>query len=443
MSKSKSKQQEALQFLDDLDNLAPPEAAGAPPPSSAQPGSTQPGSTEGEAEVFAFIDEITQKSSEPPRPSVHIDRPLSRAGTPTVRKSTERVKVGTPTPLLPGSVPLSRTESSSSRVSVGPSSRQDASPQAQEAQTPASAPLSSGGGWGWGSVWSTASTALQQARTVVDEQVKNLPKNEQARKWGEGVLEYAKNAQLDKLGQDFKRVGLSTLTDILNVVAPPISEHEVIQVWLSHDMQGYAGIESLVYRALSRIMEQVEGGDLVVNRGDEARTKDAVDGKRDLNAVEGYDAALKLSQANLEELIKRNVKPEQPPASTTQNPTTYSYVYLRVQPFSTTYALPQISSGTETPASSSSTTQSSLHFLISLSDPHHNLIHSTVTQSVPAKWLDVWDEYDWVEDLVVEAIRIGVEVVGQEYIGQRMGWDGKKEKQPAVEQEPAAEKAAS
>ena len=54
-------------------------------------------------------------------------------------------------------------------------------------------------------------------------------------------------------GQDFKRVGLSTLTDILNVVAPPISEHEVIQVWLSHDMQGYEGVESLTYRALTRV----------------------------------------------------------------------------------------------------------------------------------------------------------------------------------------------
>jgi len=54
-------------------------------------------------------------------------------------------------------------------------------------------------------------------------------------------------------GQDFKRVGLSTLSDILNVVAPPISEHEVIQVWLSHDMQGYDGIESLTYRSLTRV----------------------------------------------------------------------------------------------------------------------------------------------------------------------------------------------
>ena len=48
-------------------------------------------------------------------------------------------------------------------------------------------------------------------------------------------------------------MGLSTLTDILNVVAPPISEHEVIQVWLSHDMKGYDGVENLVYRGLARV----------------------------------------------------------------------------------------------------------------------------------------------------------------------------------------------
>ncbi|KAH9921983.1 maintenance of telomere capping protein 1 [Epithele typhae] len=418
---SKSKQQEALQFLDDLDSLAPPPAAGSGAAPAAPASGAGPGA-EGEAEVFAFIDEITQKSSEPPR--LH-DRPLSRAGTPTVRKSTERVKVGGGAPLLPGAVggvPRSRTDSGSSRVSVARAASAEPSPL-----EPARQGAAAGGGWGWGSVWSTASSALQQARTVVDEQVKNLPKNEQARKWGEGVLEYAKSAQLDKISQDFRRVGLSTLTDILNAVAPPISEHEVIKVWLSHDMQGYEGIEGLTYRALSRIMEQVEGGDLVVNRGDESRPKETNE-QRDMNAVEGYEAALKLAQANLEELVKRNAKPEDTPESSTQNPTTYSYVYLRVQPFTTTYSLPRLP-GTE---ASEATSQSTLQFLICLSDPDHKLIHSTVTQSVPEKWLELWDDYDWVEDLVVEAIRIGVEVIGQEYIGARMGWDGKKAAEPEV-----------
>ena len=195
--KPKSRQEEALQFLDDLDNMAPP-----PEASSAQPGSLSPAvpPPAGEAEVYAFIDEITQKSSEPPRTALsHIDRPLSRAGTPTLRKSTERVRVGAPTPLLPSSgsaSPIVRSESSSSRVSMSPA------PRTEARQEPGSAPpAGQAGGWGWGSVWSSASAALQQARSVVDEQVKNLPKNEQARKWGEGVLEYAKAAQLDKLGQ--------------------------------------------------------------------------------------------------------------------------------------------------------------------------------------------------------------------------------------------------
>lgn len=48
-----------------------------------------------------------------------------------------------------------------------------------------------------------------------------------------------------------------------------------------------------------------------------------------------------------------------------------------------------------------------------------------MTQAVPGDWLEIWDEYDWVEDLVVEALRVGIEVVGQEYIVARMGW-GKK-----------------
>lgn len=45
-------------------------------------------------------------------------------------------------------------------------------------------------------------------------------------------------------------------------------------------------------------MEQIEGGDLVVNRGNETKPKESEepDPKQDLNAVDDYDTALKLSQ---------------------------------------------------------------------------------------------------------------------------------------------------
>jgi hypothetical protein len=117
----------------------------------------------------------------------------------------------------------------------------------------------------------------------------------------------------------------------------------------------------------------------------------------------------------LEDTIKRNPQPPVAEASTAHNPTTYSYVYLRIQPFLSSYILQAEKS------------QQSLQFLLYLSDPSHQLLHSTVTQGIPGKWLDLWDTYPWVEDLAVEALRVGVEVLGQEYISGRMGWTPDKE----------------
>ncbi|KAF9270483.1 hypothetical protein L218DRAFT_889001 [Marasmius fiardii PR-910] len=410
MSRTKTKQEEALQLLDDLDSFTP-----KPDNSSHVKGDSSnsaPGTgNEGEAEVLAFIDEITQKSAEPTKPTVHIERPLSRAGTPTLRKSTERVKLGT----------SSLGASTAARAATPPVTSKSSSAIPAEA-----APLTGGGGgWGWGSVWNTASAALQQARSVVDEQVKNLPNNEQARKWGEGMMEYAKNAKIDKLSEDFKRVGLSTLTDILNVVAPPIAEHEVIQVWLSHDMKGYDGVESLVYRSMARVMEQVEGGDIVVSRGQPSQPKEeGSNAARDLNTVDGYEAAVKLAQANLDELIKAK-DAEHVQQSSAQSPTTFSYVFLHIQPFLTSYIIPAASETASDAQSSAPAVQSKqqhLQFLVYLSDPSHKLVHSTITQAAPGTWLAIWDDYDWVEDLVAESLRVGVEVVAQEYVVSRMGW---------------------
>jgi len=200
-TKSKSKQEEALQILDDLDLLSPDSRAPGVNSAAATPSpvTTNPGEA---AEVLAFLDEITQKSSEPTRPATSlVDRPLSRSGTPTLRKSTERVKVGGSS-LTGGSSSARGASPSTSSSNLAPIEKQQAAPEHERRP--------SGGGWGWGTVWSSASTALQQAKSVVDEQVKSLP-TQDTKKWSEGVLgyarnaqeraqEYAKNTQLDKLG---------------------------------------------------------------------------------------------------------------------------------------------------------------------------------------------------------------------------------------------------
>lgn len=58
---------------------------------------------------------------------------------------------------------------------------------------------------------------------------------------------------IEKLRRDITETGLKAMNDIMNAVAPPIAEHEVIQVNLSHDMLGYEGVETLVYRALAKV----------------------------------------------------------------------------------------------------------------------------------------------------------------------------------------------
>lgn len=87
------------------------------------------------------------------------------------------------------------------------------------------------------------SSIRQKCRSREDRRIRCAP----------SAFAHLKGFLTETLGQNLQRVGLSTLNDILNVVAPPISEHEVIQIWLSHDMQGYDGVESVVYKAFAKV----------------------------------------------------------------------------------------------------------------------------------------------------------------------------------------------
>jgi uncharacterized protein DUF2427 len=114
----------------------------------------------------------------------------------------------------------------------------------------------------------------------------------------------------------------------------------------------------------------------------------------------------------VDEIIKTNAPPDPERPSSIQNPTITSYVYLRIQPFTSAITTRELDS----------TESTQLQFILCLSDPEHKLSYMTVTQAIPEYWLNVWDQFDWVEDRVAEALQLGVEVIGQEYVVGRMGW---------------------
>ncbi|KAA1109628.1 hypothetical protein PGTUg99_028206 [Puccinia graminis f. sp. tritici] len=406
----------------------------------------QPASNSGDAQsVLDFIDEITQRSS-----------------TPTASITTKK---------LSSSRPVSRKPSTSS---LGPRSADGRLTEPEPATTATSplispaAPASSS--WGWGSVLkqatssvlSQAKSAAGQVQSVVSdpskssEIVKSFNSNlqnqlsgqsEAAKKWKEGVMGYVKASGIDQLGKDLQATGIKSLTDIMNMVAPPISKHEIIDVQLSYDMVGYDGIETLVYRSLSKVMEQVDGGELILNKGDEERPKPSESGEpeRDLQAVEGMMEGYKLALANLEQMIKRieakkaDVDPAKTEGSSERTepteepglPITHCPVYVRIQPILSRLPVFGSSVGPVSmgpgamiePAKGGVTVDQENHlfFLILLRDVKNSLDHATVTQATPAVWLDIpFEENEWVEDVLVDVIRRGVEIIGQQYVNGRI-----------------------
>lgn len=205
-------------------------------------------------------------------------------------------------------------------------------------------------------------------------------------------------------------------------------------------------------------MEQVEGGDLVVNKGhvDDSpsaaprqaapKAESAIEGEeedeRNLNTVEGFVEGYKLAEANLDALIKKHYKKPEEPSSTPSEktpshgrkessitiPVTICPVYMRIQPVLASMPFTASSSNPSAPSASdnSSTplkTSDDLHlfFILILRDPTNELVHKTLTQSMPSKWLDIpFEENEWVEDIMVDVIRRGVEIIGEEYIKGRM-----------------------
>lgn len=89
-------------------------------------------------------------------------------------------------------------------------------------------------------------------------------------------------------------------------------------------------------------------------------------------------------------------------------------VFLQLQPVLAPLPIPEpalLLDSTEQP----STPTQHLHFILTLHDTTHNLRFTTISQPVPGDWLDVdYDQSEWVEERLVDVIRIGVEIIAQD-----------------------------
>lgn len=177
----KTKAEEALDFLSNLDNLedtAPATGATADP--SAPTGSTPRASTDSARAKGGKTS--TDLSSSIVSESARAGTPAAPAEDEEAQKALAFLEAQIKTKRAPLSAPkpASRpaTPGSSSAPAVGPGAGHgEKPPQASESSAPPPAPASTsggGGGWGIGSLWSTATSAVQSAQKIADEQYKKV-----------------------------------------------------------------------------------------------------------------------------------------------------------------------------------------------------------------------------------------------------------------------------
>jgi len=109
----------------------------------------------------------------------------------------------------------------------------------------------------------------------------------------------------DNTGQDLYNNTSSALNNIINTVAPPISAHETLELWLSHPMTGYAGVEGVVYRAWLAILDQTESGELVIVW---SPPESATGTERGINQVEGFEKGWEIAAGEIKSTKGREEK---------------------------------------------------------------------------------------------------------------------------------------
>ncbi|PWY72365.1 hypothetical protein BO70DRAFT_381889 [Aspergillus heteromorphus CBS 117.55] len=389
----------------DVDDAADQQAKTTPKPTAAQ----------SEQDILAELDNLTAQ------------RPSSGPGTPRVSTNEARPTIKSPKPAATPPAGRSSEEKQAPRKS-GESTRaaftekadtQKAEPEKSAAQEAAAA--SSGGGW-WGGIFATASAAMKQAEAAVKE----IQQNEEAQKWAQQIQ--GNVGALKDFGGELRNMALPTFTNIIHTLAPPISSHERLQIHVTHDLSGYPSIDPLVYAVFSRVMAQVEGGDLlVIQRGQESAPKRSLDiggvqfsgpgwhdgpwwrtvtpgTSRSISAVRGTVEATKLARASAEayatEYFSAKGGVEEAARQATQNlsetnPVRSSDIFLAIQAISQTTSTELFQAGPTTdPATPAGVvdvpevTEDEVVFALYLHDPIHGIAFHALSQAIPQKWID-------------------------------------------------------
>lgn len=212
---------------------------------------------------------------------------------------------------------------------------------------------------------------------------------------------------------------MPTFANILHTLAPPISSHERLHIHTTHDLSGYPTLDPLIHAVFSRVMAQVEGGDLVVlHRGSDGPGRPrsasetpawrdgpwwrAASPPRDMGVVKGLVEGTKLCRASAEGFageyfaahggIEEARRLATEPLSE-ENPVRTSDLFLAVQAVGLTSDTSLFARGSaaekeeeEAAVGSPPGADEQVAFAVFILDPVHEIEFPALSQAFPARW---------------------------------------------------------
>ncbi|TGO30630.1 hypothetical protein BPAE_0004g00880 [Botrytis paeoniae] len=484
---------ELLEGIDEVKVKAPSSKGPSKSHKTKQP-------SQSEQDLLAELENLgAQQPSRPHTPRIQQVKRSNTATPPPASRRSEDRSSEEKSALPRKSVDSTRSFHTSFTPSATSSDLQEAEKKAPISQPATEAP-SAGGGWSWGSVFATATATASAAVNHAQAAVKEIQQNEEAKRWAEQVK--GNVGVLRGFGGELTSRALPTFTNILHTLAPPISSHERLQIHITHDFIGYPSLDPLIYSTFSRVMAQVEGGDLlVIQRGHESTARRASEAgytggnagwsdgpwwrvgtdNRDIGSVKGLIEGTKLVRVSAEAYAKEyfdahgglELAAQRATEDLSEsNPVRSSDIFMAVQAI--THEAPEdlFQGGPVKEAEGGVVDEKPkpdelISFAIYLQDPIHSITFYTLTQAIPAKWIQ-WldapapltptstsspskeksgffgtesenahaglpeeiqqiiesggvDPREWVAEWVEETLSLGVGVIAQRYVARRMG----------------------
>ncbi|RFU32744.1 hypothetical protein B7463_g3621, partial [Scytalidium lignicola] len=413
-SKAAPTDDELNKMLEGLEGLGDDSTESKATPKSSSKGPKAATSKSEQEDILAELENLGSQQA-PDRPHTPRIQSALRRSTATPPLTSTRTSEDKPSTAVRKSGESARSSHAVFTPSATGSDLQESEKRAAQPTEQASSGGVGGGGW-WGGLFATATAAVKQAEAAVKE----IQQNEEAKRWAEQVK--GNVGALRGLGGELTSRALPTFTNILHTLAPPISSHERLQIHITHDFIGYPSLDPLIYSTFSRVMAQVEGGDLmVIQRGHESSARRSSDvgykggsagwndgpwwrqsnETRDIGAVKGLVEGTKLVRVGAEvyatEYYASHGGIELAAQRATENlsesnPVRSSDIFLAVQAISHDAPEDLFQGPAKEPEKSAVIEDKEqpdelISFAIYLHDPVHSITYHTLSQSMPAKWI--------------------------------------------------------